>query len=98
MGQVVLLLGFDRVMLAVFEGHRVHVMICSLFDLSSGRPAQRIDEEEAGRLTTALLALDLLDRVPVGVGCRQQCGNVLMLSQRERLTFADRPVTLGVLT
>ncbi len=83
LGQVVffLLPGFDRMMLAVsvFEGHRVHVVMCSLFDLGAARPAQGVDEVEAGRLTAALLALDLLDREPVGVGRRQQCGNVLML-------------------
>ena len=88
LGQVVffLWLGLDCVMLAVaLNSHRVHVVMRGLFDLGPGRPTQRIDEVEASRLTAALLALDLLDREPVGVGCRQQGGNVLMLGQRESL-------------
>jgi hypothetical protein len=37
-GQVVFLLGFDRLMLTVADDHRVQVMMFSLFDLSSGGP------------------------------------------------------------
>jgi hypothetical protein len=37
-GQVVFLLGFDRLMLTVADDHRVQVMMFSLFDLSAGRP------------------------------------------------------------
>ena len=65
------LFGFDGVMLTVANDHWVHVVMLGLFDFGPGRPAQRVDEEEPGCLTTELLPPDLLLGVSVGVGCRQ---------------------------
>src|SRR5688572_5218456 len=98
LGQVVFLFGFDGVMLTIANDHWVQVVMFGLFDFGPGRPAQRVDEEESGCLTAELLTLDLLLRESVGVRRRQQCGNVLVLGQRERLAPTDRPVSLGVLS
>ena len=95
---MVLFLGFDGVMLTVANDHRVQMMMFSLFDLCPGRPAQGVDEVETGCFTAELFALDLLLRESVGVGRRQQSGNVLVLGQFERLALTDRPVPLGVLS
>lgn len=60
LGQVVLFLGFDGVMLTVANDHRVQMMMFSLFDLCPGRPAQGVYEVETSCFAAELFALDLL--------------------------------------
>jgi hypothetical protein len=60
LGQVVLFLSFDGVMLTVPNDHRVQMMMFSLFDLCPGRPAQGVYEVETSCFAAELFALDLL--------------------------------------
>jgi hypothetical protein len=98
LGQVVFFLGFDGVMFTVGANLLVPVgvMACSLFQLCPSRPAQGVDEEEAGCSATELLTPDFPYRHSVHIGDGEQRGSLIVLSQRERLTGTDRPVPLGV--